>query len=193
MAGPPLLFIPAEVSMPYITKDELESYVNKYPEDETLVEQYASAAQEMIENYLGYSPELKSYVSERYGDNGALFALAAYPLVSLDKVTADGEELDTSRFRIRSRNYLEYDYGRGLYSSEKLYRIEYTAGFEEVPKNIKDVALQLASLMWESEGGNLAVASTSYGDNGGRVYNNFSPDRFKKELDPYMLAQGGNF
>lgn len=179
--------------MSYITKEELESYVNKYPEDETLVEQYAKAAEEMIEKYLGCSPELKSYVSERYGDNGALFALDAFPLVSMGKVTADGEEIDTGRFRIRSRNYLECDYGRSLFSSEKLYKIEYTAGFEEVPGKIKDVALKLASLMWESEGGNLAVSSTSYGDSGGRVFNNFTPDRFLRELDPYMLAQGGNF
>lgn len=179
--------------MSYITKEELESYVNRYPEDETLAGQYASAAEEMIEKYLGYTPELRSYEAERYGDNGELFALDAFPLVSLDKVLADGKELDTARFRIRSRNYLEQDYGRGIFKADTLYRIEYTAGYKEVPGKIKEVALKLASLMWEASGGNLAVSSTSYGDNGGRVFNNFTPDRFLKDLDPYMLAQGGNF
>ena len=38
--------------MAYITKEELEDYVKKYPEENFLLEQYVNAAEEMIENYL---------------------------------------------------------------------------------------------------------------------------------------------
>ena len=179
--------------MGYITKEELEDYVKKYPEENSLLEQYINAAEEMVENYLGYSPEKKEYETVRYGDDGRLFCLEAFPLVELKEVKAGGVEADTGQFRIKSRNYLEFNYGRGVFSSEKLYSFSYTAGFEKVPDKIKTVALQLASLMWESEGGNLAVSSTTYSDSGSRVFNNFRADRFLEELEAYKKGSGENF
>ena len=47
--------------------------------------------------------------------------------------------------------------------------------------------------MWESEGGNLAVSSTTYSDNGSRVFNNFRADRFLEELETYKKGSGENF
>lgn len=179
--------------MAYITKKELEDYVKKYPEDETLLEQYINAAEEMVENYLGYSPEQKDYKTVCYGDDGRLFCLEAFPLIELKEIKANERTLDKEQFRIKSRNYLEFNYGRGIFSSEKLYSVSYSAGFEKVPDKIKTVALQLASLMWESEGGNLAVSSTTYSDNGSRVFNNFRADRFLEELETYKKGSGENF
>lgn len=179
----------------YITAQDVENFIGKYPEDESLAEQYAKAAEEMVAEYLGYSPELKEYTEKRYGDGGSLFALSAFPLGELKKVSADGTELDISRLRIRSKNYLECDFGKGKFSGDRLYEITYTAGYanDEVPAKIRTVALQLASLMWESAGGNLAVSSTSFADTGSRQFNNFTADRFLKELEPFRLGNGGNF
>lgn len=198
----------------YITKEELEDFVKKYPEDETLVAQYAKAAEEMIEKYLGYSPELKEYTTTRYGDNGRLFELEAFPLNELEKVAVNGNEIDASMFRIKAKNYLEYNYGKGVFSSDSLYSLTYKAGFEviteeqtdtetsgtktvitenKVPSKIRTVALQLASLAWESEGGNIAVSSTSFADNGSRVFNNFKADRFLDEIKEYRLGLEGGF
>lgn len=179
--------------MSYVTKEELENFVKKYPDDETLVEQYALAAEEMIEKYLGYSPELKEYSTTRYGDNGRLFELEAYPLVTLEKVLVNNNEIDVSMFRIKGKNYVEYNYGKGVYSADSLYSFIYTAGYETVPQKIKTTALQIASLMWESEGGNIAVSSTSFADNGSRVFNNFTADRFLKEIDEYKIGMNGGF
>ena len=179
--------------MAYITKEELEDYVKKYPEDETLLEQYINAAEEMVENYLGYSPEQKEYKTVSYGDNGSFFCLEAFPLIELKEVKVNEKPVDTGLFRIKSRNYLEFNFGKGIFYSESLYSISYSAGFEKIPGKIKTVALQLASLMWESEGGNLAVSSTTYSDNGSRVFNNFRADRFLEELEAYKKGSGENF
>ncbi len=173
--------------MAYITKDLLEQFVNRYPEDETLVERYAKAAEEEIENYLGYSPEKKEYTTLRYGDNGTLFELEAKPLIELETIRENGKELPVSQFRIKSANYIEYSYGKNIFKSNALYTFIYIAGYEEVPQKIITVGLQIASLMWESEGGNIAVSSTSFSDNGSRVFNNFKAERFLSELDPYRL------
>lgn len=174
--------------MSYITKDLLEQFVNKYPEDETLVEHYAKAAEEEIENYLGYSPEKKEYTTLRYGDGGTLFELDAKPLIELESISENGKELSVSQFRIKSGNYLEYSYGKNIFSKISLYSLTYIAGYEEVPQKIITVGLQIASLMWESEGGNIAVSSTSFADNGSRVFNNFKAERFLSELAPYRLT-----
>lgn len=197
----------------YITAEELEEYVKKYPEDESLVKQYTQAAEEMIEKYLGYSPELKLYETTRYGDNGKLFELDSFPLRELQCVSVNGNEIDSSLFRMKSKNYIEYNYGKGVFSSDSLYSFKYTAGWEvktteentepekkrlvfeknEVPAKIRTVALQIASLMWESEGGNIAVSSTSYADNGSRVFNNFKADRFLDEIKEFRLGLEGGF
>ena len=177
----------------YITAQELEDFIGKYPEDSKQPQQYAKAAEEMIAEYLGYNPELKEYTTFRYGDNGELFELEAFPLVELLKVKANGMDLDTQDFRIRSKNYLERNFGKGSFYKDHLYEVVYMAGYETVPAKIKTVALQLASLMWESAGGNLAVSSTAFADTGSRQFNNFTADRFLKELEPYKKAAGGNF
>lgn len=177
--------------MAYITKDLLEQFMQKYPEDETLAQNYAAAAEEEIENYLGYSPEKKEYITARYGDGGKLFELDAKPLIELKSVTENSNEISSSLFRIKSANYLEYSYGKNSFSKDSFFVFTYTAGFEEVPQKIVTVGLQLASLMWESEGGNIAVSSTSFADNGSRIFNNFKAERFLTELDPYRLNQRG--
>lgn len=54
-----------------------------------------------------------------------------------------------------------------------------------VPPIIRLTTLQIASLFWESAGGNLAVSSTSFADTGSRVFNNFKADRFLEQITAY--------
>ena len=179
--------------MSYITKEELEDYVGKFPENEELVQHYCDAATEAIQNYLGYDPESSKYTAERYGDDGKLFELAAFPLIELISVEVNGNAVDTGIFRVRDKNYLEYNLGEGVFYSDSVYKVTYRAGHETVPQKIKDTALRLATLMWESAGGNLAVSSTSFADNGGRTFNNFKADRFLEEISCYKLPLNGGF
>ncbi len=179
----------------YITAEDVEDFIGKYPEDSKLPEQYAKAAEEMVAEFLGYNPEQKEYTTIRYGDDGSLFELEAFPLVELKSVKINDMDFDVSKFRIRSKNYLESNFGRGVFYEDCLYEIVYTAGYlpEEIPAKIRTVALQLASLMWESAGGNLAVSSTSFAETGSRQFNNFTADRFLKEIEPFKKGKGGNF
>lgn len=175
----------------YITKEELEKYINKYPDDETLAQVYVDASIEAINRYLGYNVEVQDYETIAFGDNGTLFELEAYPLQELKSVKENETNLETSLFRMKSKNYLEYNYGRDIFSKDNLYTITYSAGFKGVPKEIKNVALRIASVLWESEGGNLAVSSTSFADNGSRVFNNFKIERFLEEISSYRIQSLG--
>lgn len=175
----------------YITKEELEQFINKYPEDETLAQIYVDASIEAINRFLGYNVEVQDYETISFGDDGTLFELEAYPLQELKSVKENETNLETSLFRIKNKNYLEYKFGRGIFSKNNLYTISYSAGFKEVPKEIKNVALRIASVLWESEGGNLAVSSTSFADNGSRVFNNYKIERFLEEIASYQIQNLG--
>lgn len=176
--------------MTFITTDDLEAFQNKYVDDEQkeLLQTYCDAGMEKVKNFLGYNPEKTQCTLEKYGTGGTLFSLEAKPITSITRAGVDGEEVSTELFRVKSDNYLIYKNGRA-FDSEKLYKFEYEAGFEEVPGAIKLCALQLASLYWESAGGNLAVSSTSFADTGSRVFNNFTAERFLKEIENYRILR----
>ncbi len=176
--------------MTFITTDDLEAFQNKYVDDEQkeLLQTYCNAGMEKVKNFLGYNPEKDSCTIEKYGTGGTLFSLDAKPIISIDSISIDEEETDVSLFRVKSDNYIIYKDGQ-TFNSEKLYSVTYTAGFEEVPGAIKLCALQLASLYWESAGGNLAVSSTSFADTGSRVFNNFTAERFLKEIENYRILK----
>lgn len=176
--------------MTFITTDDLQTFQNKYVDEEqaALLQTYCNAGMEKVKNFLGYNPESTDCTIEKYGTGGALFSLDAKPITSIESVCVDDTEVDVSLFRVKSDNYIVYKDGN-KFDSEKLYSIKYTAGFEEVPGAIKLCALQLASLYWESAGGNLAVSSTSFADTGSRVFNNFTADRFLKEIENYRILK----
>ncbi len=176
--------------MTFITTDDLQTFQNKYVDEEQteLLQTYCNAGMEKVKNFLGYNPEKTECTIEKYGTGGTLFSLDVKPIVSIESVTVDDVETDVSLFRVKSDNYIIYKDGNA-FDAEKFYNIKYVAGFEEVPGAIKLCALQLASLYWESAGGNLAVSSTSFADTGSRVFNNFTADRFLKEIENYRILK----
>lgn len=64
-------------------------------------------------------------------------------------------------------------------------KYKYVLYVTTVPAIIRLTTLQIASLFWESAGGNLAVSSTSFADTGSRVFNNFKADRFLEQIQSY--------
>lgn len=175
--------------MAYITKDELKAFADKYPDDDSLLEGYCTSAEQIIENYLGYSPALQEYTTSEYGLGSKNFALEAKPIVSVSEILEGETPLDLSTIKIiKNSPYIAFAED-GCFLRSLKYTVTYMAGYAEVPQHIKTVALQIASLLWESAGGNLAVTSTSYGDMGGRTFQSFKPDRFLDQIASYRLAK----
>ena len=166
----------------YITREMLENFENKYAdENDSLPLQCCKAAEETVEKYLGYCPEEKEYTFKVYGNNSEILTL---PVWIMNVISVDGEtglEWDIEK------NHLFYEGRKKKWHSALSYEVKCKGGFTEVPLKIVTVALQLASLYWESAGGNLAVSSTSYADTGTRVFNNFSEDRFLKDIDAWRI------
>ena len=176
--------------MSYITPETLKKFSDKFPEDETLLQNYCDAAEQIIEEYLGYSPELKEYETSERGIGSLYFALEAKPVVEVTAITADSENVDLSRVKIvKGTNYIAFDddsfFARGV-----KYAVQYSAGFETIPAPIVTAGLQIASLLWESAGGNVSVTSTSFIDSASRTFQSFKPERFlEPNIGKYKLVK----
>ena len=160
--------------MNFITKDDLIAFMHKVPDaEDSQPESYCKSAMETVADYLCYNPELQEYTQTVKGDGGALAALVAMPVNSITALTIDGVESDPSSLEVEDMNYICFK-DNSVFAKGSRYEITFTAGWETVPEIIKTTALQIASLYWESAGGNLAVSSTSFAETGSRVFNNFT-------------------
>ena len=168
--------------MNFITSTELCNFMNKQVEtSDTGPASYCKSAMEVVKEYLGYDPELQTYTQTIKGDGGALAALQAMPVTEITALSIDGVEADPSQLEWETENYVCF-VDNSVFEKGSRYVITFKAGFQTVPEIIKTTALQIASLIWESGGGNLAVSSTSFADTGSRVFNNFTADRFLKQI-----------
>ena len=171
--------------MNFITGEMLCKFMNKEVESEdTSPQSYCNSAMEEVKEYLGYDPQDQTYTQTIKGDGGALAALQAMPITEITALSVDGAEADASQLEVESENYVCFK-DDSVFAKGSRYTITFKAGFSTVPEIIKTTALQLASLIWESGGGNLAVSSTSFADTGSRVFNNFTADRFLKQIAQY--------
>ena len=175
--------------MSYITPENLKKFSDKFPSDETLLQNYCDTAEQIIEEYLGYCPELKSYETVERGIGSMYFALEAKPIAELTAASANSSEIELANIKaIKNTNYIAFDDGSKFLCGVK-YSVSYKAGYETVPAQIVTTGLQIASLLWESSGGNLAVTSTSFADSGSRTFQSFKPDRFLDKISLYRMAK----
>lgn len=171
--------------MTFITSDMLQSFMDKHVDDDDQKPQsYCNSAMEMVRDYLGYDPESQTYTQTIKGDNGSLAALCAMPITEIAAFSVDGTEHQAEELEVEKNNYICFA-DSSVFRKGSKFTVTFTAGFAEVPEIIKTTALQIASLLWESAGGNLAVSSTSFADTGSRVFNNFTADRFLKQIANY--------
>ena len=173
--------------MNFITQTDLENFMGKFPkEGDTQPQEYCNSAMEAVEDYLGYNPELQTYTQTIKGDNGGLLSLKACHITEITEFKIGDEVHDPAELEIidEVKNYVEFSDG-SIFDKNKKYTVTYKAGWSTIPSIIKTTALQIASLFWESAGGNLAVSSTSFADTGSRVFNNFKMDRFLDQIEKY--------
>lgn len=175
--------------MAYITVDMLAEFSGKYSEEGSAMPQlYVDAAMETVARYLRYKPEAADRSVTVYGDGSGSIALPS-PIIEISAVSVNGnpEDLDGWEWK---KNYLRQRLPSGgfrTFTENDAVEIRYRGGFNEVPLKIVTTALQLASLYQESAGGNLAVSSTSFADQGTRVFNNFHEDRFLDQINEWRV------
>lgn len=177
--------------MDEITNELLQKFTEKYTDENDadsseLQSLYKSAAVKKVSDFLGYSPILSDIEEYTRGDGTSVLSVNSW-VHSVERVSDDyNQVIEDSLLLDFRKNYIERLDG-GIFEKNKLYHIKYKGGFDPLPADISMVILQIASLLWESAGGNLAVNSKSFPDMGTRVFNNFSPDRFLEQLKGYCI------
>lgn len=190
--------------MAYITADELMEFTGKVTDKVKAVESYCKAAERAVEKYLGYYPGEKTCTERGFGNGSPYFPVHAMPVTEIVSVTVQGSEADASLFEgVPDDHLIRYADGQSKFPAAMLFTFTFKAGYPDnivvdddgneetvstVPEDIKLVTLQIASLFWESAGGQLAVTSTSYADLGTRSFTHFTPERFLKQLDRYRVV-----
>lgn len=172
----------------YVTVDMLKDFCGKHPDEESgLPQMYLDSALESVSQYLGYDPEPSSFRMTVIGDGCDTLSFP-FPVSTVDLVSVDGVPIEDTAWTW-TKNYLHAEQaGRRLpFKDGVAYEVSGLKGFERVPSAIVLCVLQIASLLWESAGGNLAVTSTSYADTGTRNFTSFKADRFLDSINAWRI------
>ena len=175
--------------MAYITTEMLAEFSGKfYEEGSSMPQLYVDAAMETVARYLRYNPEASVQTAVIHGDGTTGLSLPS-PIIEISSVSLNETPQDLEGWEYK-KNYVSYRLPSGdlrTFNTSDTVEIRYKGGFDTVPLKIVTTALQLASLYQESSGGNLAVSSTSFADQGTRVFNNFHEDRFLDQINEWRI------
>lgn len=163
------------------------AYSNNYEDSEDAVllkTEFLKAAEGIVTDYLGFSPEEKEYrdVLLDGTDKGILY-LPARNITKLSALAFDGEEKDVSDI-ILADDRIEYRTGDVFKKIGKRYiSVSFTAGWDEdtMPSTIRLAVLRIATLMLQETGGNIGLTGKSFADNS-RTFVSYS--NYRKYLEP---------
>jgi hypothetical protein len=127
----------------------------------------------IIDDYCGRSFATGTYTDEFTGNNTGTYFTHTMPLISVESITyreigpvtvsSDYEGFETSTGSISSGAYSVYDTGmiksRIAFIPSKVYTVNYTAGYNTIPRPIKTATFMLAKILADStDTGNLGWA-----------------------------------
>jgi hypothetical protein len=122
--------------------------------------EFIQTASDYIEDYLDQKIQLHTTIERKLGNREYVMILDDYPIQSLVNVGFDGYTGDvgthaTSDFLIHSASgMIEWIDKMYVFRGDRVYTIEYTAGYDEVPSPIKmATALQTVQLLRPMYGG----------------------------------------
>jgi hypothetical protein len=173
--------------MSYVSVEEFQKYSSVYG-DEVLQQSYVDSVEDIVKNYLGYSPTLHSYTYFGLGNGSRELQLRARPISTLDSVKIDDVLISNSDFYLlKDSEFIYYD---KVFPLDSKIKIEYTAGYldADLPQIIKMTVLRIASILQAESDGNVGVQSKSFADSGTRTFTNYTNfDKFLLPLSSYKL------
>jgi hypothetical protein len=160
--------------MSYVTIGEFQKYSNVVTEDTALQRSYIASAENIVENYLGYSPLFRQYSHMLSGNGEKVIRLKAKPIQSLLEVVINGNYIPTTEFLIE--NEFIYSTGVTFLEGANNVRISYFAGYSvgySVPDNEEETDDEI------TDGGNAFSNFDEENDGGGSMVNTNMPNVIK--------------
>ena len=158
-----------------VTKEELEGFTGvQFESGNNIGELFIGAAQNIVENYLGYEIESKEYIKHFALHSSNVIKCGVKNITAVSEITVDGVPVENY--------YIDDDkiiLNQPVISDNII--ITFTAGFsEDLPQIIKLTVLRIAALLQTESNNNIGISGKSFMD-GSRTFTNFT--NFSKYLD----------
>ncbi len=172
-----------------VTAEELKNYSDVVSSDDSMIELMITAAQEIVQNYLGYRIEANDYQDTLDGNGEESINLGVKPIKDVSQLVIDGETMDVSLL-VPMKEYLifpNYIFTAGSLNIKVLFR----AGYEnnEIPAVMKLTVIRIAALLLSEGSGHIGVSSISDGNTGSRTFMERSFKRYLRELSAYRVSK----
>lgn len=165
--------------------NEFNTYTGNYqmePDDVKLKIQILDYAIEIVEAYLGYSLDEKTYDEEHVGTGTRKVYLYAQPVKNVFSVTVNGVELDPLSYETFG-NYIKTINQRDKFPKDSEISVEYIAGYgKRIPPIVTQTILRIASLALQESNSNIGTSGVSLPDGISRSFVSYA--NYSKYLDP---------
>ena len=159
-----------------VTKEELQGFTGVQFEDgNNIAELFIGAAQNIVENYLGYEIESKEYIKHFELHSSNVIKCGVKNITNVTEITVDGTLVENY--------YIDDDkiILKNPVISDNII-ITFTAGFStDLPQIIKLTVLRIAALLQVESNNNIGISGKSFMD-GSRTFTNFT------NFDRYLIA-----
>lgn len=177
--------------MSYVQLAIWKKYAKKQEDDaagEALYQQYIDAAENIVADYLSYSPASASYTHTLTGSGRSSIQLKAKPVTALTSVTVDGVARNVADFSLDDERIT--DTTGAVFARGSTIVVEYTAGWSTVPALIQMAAMEIASLLSLQAGENIGVNSTTFDGGNTRSFLNYTSfEKYLRPLSRYKVVR----
>ena len=159
-----------------VTKEELLGFTGiEFESGNNISELFIGAAQNIVENYLGYEIESKEYVKHFALHSSNVIKAGVKNITAVSEITIDGTPvldyyIDDDKIILK----------QPVISDNII--VTFTAGFStDLPQIIKLTVLRIAALLQTESNNNIGISGKSFID-GSRTFTNFT------NFDRYLIA-----
>ena len=165
-----------------VTKEELQGYTGvEFESGNNISELFIGAAQNIVENYVGYEVESKEYTKHFSLHSSNVIKAGVKNITAVSEITIDGTPVEDY--------YIDDDkivLKQPIISDNII--ITFTAGFgTDLPQIIKLTVLRIAALLQTESNNNIGISGKSFID-GSRTFTNFvNYDKYLIQCSKYKL------
>lgn len=165
-----------------VTKEELQGYTGvEFENGNNIAELFIGAAQNIVENYLGYEIETKEYTKHFELHSSNVIKAGVKNITAVSEITIDGTLVEDY--------YIDDDkiiLKQPVISDNII--VKFTAGFStDLPQIIKLTVLRIAALLQTESNNNIGISGKSFMD-GSRTFMNFvNYDKYLIQTSKYKL------
>ena len=151
-----------------VTKEELLGFTGiEFESGNNIAELFIGAAQNIVENYLGYEIESKEYIKHFELHSSNVIKCEVKNITAVSEITIDGTLVEDY--------YIDNDkiiLKQPVISDNII--VKFTAGFStDLPQIIKLTVLRIAALLQTESNNNIGISGKSFMD-GSRTFTNFT-------------------